>query len=370
MRKAASIAILIIALTLLTSGCSGLLDSEYSYTAPHTEPNNQKYEHDIIQVSTYNELRSAILDMVADSQPTGLLRFSDYRGDVETDVADACMYICNNTPLGAYAVYYINSSVNKYVTYYEAQLDITYKKNPSEISGVIEVDDLERLHELLNNVLTMRKSYLAVESSSVLINEELIRHYMDNVYYSDPSNCVVWPDITLSIWPESGISHIYEFSFKYPYPETRMNAMEVLINSAASDLVDDLKDQAAYDACQTLCQRLSSEVKFDSQSAENDQYNRSDSQYTAYGALIEGQAAGEGFAMAYKLLCDKLDIECQVIIGRFEGVAHAWNAVNIRGRWYHVDSSRFAILGQSVCLRASGEMPGDYWWDSSVYKYL
>ncbi|MBQ3405600.1 MAG: hypothetical protein IJG63_09370 [Oscillospiraceae bacterium] len=370
MRKAAPIAVLILVLMLFSSGCSSFLDGHYSYATPHTEPDTQKYEHDIVQVSTYNELKAAILDLVEKSQLTGLLRFSNYAGDVEVDVADACMYICNNTPLGAYAVYYINSSVNKYVTYYEAELDITYKKSPSEISGIVDIENADSMYELLDKSLTSRKNYLAVNSSSVLINDELILRDLDEIYYSDPSNCVVWPDITLSIWPESGVSHIYELSFKYPYPETRMNAMEVLINSAASDLTGDLEDSSDYDACLTLCQRLSAEVKFDAQSAENDQYNRSDSQYTAYGALVEGQAAGEGFAMAYKLLCDKLDIDCRVVIGRFDGVAHAWNAVNIGGRWHHVDSSKYSSLGQSVCLRTSGDMPGDYWWDSSLYSYL
>lgn len=63
----------------------------------------------------------------------------------------------------------------------------------------------------------------------------------------------------------------------------------------------------------------------------------------AYGALIEGRAVCEGYARAFQMLCDKLDVTCWVIQGQahdfdVEGnVNHIWNCVQLDDNWYHVD---------------------------------
>lgn len=59
--------------------------------------------------------------------------------------------------------------------------------------------------------------------------------------------------------------------------------------------------------------------------------------HTAYGALIEGKALCEGYSRAFKLLCNKADIECDLIVGEAEGVGHMWNRVNIDKKLSFVD---------------------------------
>ena len=72
---------------------------------------------------------------------------------------------------------------------------------------------------------------------------------------------------------------------------------------------------------------------------------------SAYGALIEGKTVCSGYAMAYKALCDYLDLECYVIVGEQGGEGHAWNMVKIDGEKYYVDCS-FADTGggSKYCL--------------------
>ncbi|KYH34153.1 transglutaminase-like superfamily protein [Clostridium tepidiprofundi DSM 19306] len=63
--------------------------------------------------------------------------------------------------------------------------------------------------------------------------------------------------------------------------------------------------------------------------------------YTAYGIIMEGKAVCEGYAEAMKRLCNKAGIECSIIVGYgiYNGSkeGHAWNIVNIQGKYYHVD---------------------------------
>ncbi len=62
-----------------------------------------------------------------------------------------------------------------------------------------------------------------------------------------------------------------------------------------------------------------------------------------YGVLVEGRAVCEGYARAFQLLCERLDVRCWVIQGQalgFEGdgnTNHIWNCVMLNGEWYQVD---------------------------------
>ena len=63
---------------------------------------------------------------------------------------------------------------------------------------------------------------------------------------------------------------------------------------------------------------------------------------SAYGALVNGSAACEGYSKAAKLLFDRAGIESAVLSGtseNFDGTrgAHMWNAVKIDGDFYYLD---------------------------------
>lgn len=59
---------------------------------------------------------------------------------------------------------------------------------------------------------------------------------------------------------------------------------------------------------------------------------------TAYGCLVERKANCEGYAKAFGLLASKVGLQSVLITGRTDkGENHAWNQVNIDGKWYNVD---------------------------------
>lgn len=65
-----------------------------------------------------------------------------------------------------------------------------------------------------------------------------------------------------------------------------------------------------------------------------------DSQYgnTIYGVLCDGYAQCEGYAFAFDYLCKQAEIPCFTVTGtNSEGAAHAWNIVELDGKWYHAD---------------------------------
>ena len=66
-------------------------------------------------------------------------------------------------------------------------------------------------------------------------------------------------------------------------------------------------------------------------------YAEADNAHNAYGALVNGVAVCEGYAEAFQYLLQQAGIQSFIIDGESSGQAHAWNAVNIGGNWYHVD---------------------------------
>lgn len=66
-------------------------------------------------------------------------------------------------------------------------------------------------------------------------------------------------------------------------------------------------------------------------------YDESLQKYSAYNALFDGTAVCQGYALlTYKML-KKAGIENKVVSGTVNNVGHAWNLINIRGNWYHLD---------------------------------
>ncbi|MBE5965175.1 MAG: hypothetical protein IKL73_09005 [Lachnospiraceae bacterium] len=59
--------------------------------------------------------------------------------------------------------------------------------------------------------------------------------------------------------------------------------------------------------------------------------------HTAFGALVNGAAVCDGYAEAYNLLMNMMNIPCKMVTGSTPGGLHAWNIVCIDGQWGHVD---------------------------------
>lgn len=61
----------------------------------------------------------------------------------------------------------------------------------------------------------------------------------------------------------------------------------------------------------------------------------SDKVYSAYGALVDGNAVCQGYALAYKYLVQQKGFECLYVSS--EKKNHGWNLVKVNGSWYFVD---------------------------------
>ena len=151
-------------------------------------------------------------------------------------------------------------------------------------------------------------------------------------------------------YPESFLSNHTEFVYYY----NESGYYQVTFSFRYLDLTDEQK-QAMFDEVdsivaqaraqtggdtvgmlryfqQALCERA--EYDFAAARSDSDHYPNS---YHAYGALMEGKSVCQGYAYAFKLLCDKAQIPCWIVTGTYGDEPHAWNYVWVDNNYYLVD---------------------------------
>ena len=90
------------------------------------------------------------------------------------------------------------------------------------------------------------------------------------------------------------------------------------------------------------------------------EYDLSKTKRDAYAALVEGSAVCEGYAKAFKYLCDLSGLTCEYVSS--DAIDHAWNMVQVGGgdtAWYYVDCTwddpinGSSLLPESNCRHAN-----------------
>ena len=120
-----------------------------------------------------------------------------------------------------------------------------------------------------------------------------------------------------------------------PIPESEEKAKKLykvvkkILDSEITDTMSDYeKELALHDYLVTHC-KYSENAKQDSESDI----------YRAYGALVNQDAVCNGYAEALQLLFMCAGIRSEFVVGTADGIDHAWNLVELDGKWYHLDAT-------------------------------
>jgi len=100
--------------------------------------------------------------------------------------------------------------------------------------------------------------------------------------------------------------------------------------------------------------------------------------HTIVGSILNSACVCDGYARAFRLLCDQLHLSCIVAIGDSTAMdnagPHAWNFVKLNNRVYHVDVTWDSCLIAGGCpvtdyyfLRNDAVFSKDHSWDPALY---
>ena len=353
-----SVLILALLSALLLGACGGIYDAEYVYSAPYDDETQNTGGTEGEDVRSYAQLEGAITAMVIGARSGGKLRFSSYSGSVADDIAAVCYEIKTQTPMGAYAVEELTYELSRIVSYYTAEVFITYKRSAAEIRDVVTVNGISALQSHLSAKVAEHDRHEVLKVYSSAVSDEYIRGLIHQACLDAPLICDGEPKVKVAAYPSEGVNRIYDIELSYAVDggvfARRREEAEQLLSEICAPLAEESAGRKALDCAVWLAEHCGG--------GEED---------TAYAALLGGSAGSLGFALAYKAMCDTLDLECLIVegsLGTLGTQTHFWNIVGIDGDYYHIDVSRIGDAAWEDAFLLSDDMAwGTYMWDAEKY---
>ena len=347
------------------SGCTAILEDNTRSESFHIAVSNERPPEEQIVASSYEELMTVLLDLITEHEQEGLISVYTYDGDVQADVDRAIDEIMNDDPVSVYAVAEIDGVATKIVTYYEIDIKIEYKRTKEQADSIITVSNLRSLrNELLSIMSEYREE--AVFLVSMQVTEEDILEFVRDTYYQNPRSIVMLPVTVVTTYTTGGNERLIELSFRNIERDANV-LLQYGASLAGSVRRNALAAEGENDAeiLLYLVETLIGACRYDLRTARTiSEHGVQNLVATAYHALVIGSAVGEGFAMAYKALCDELDLNCRVVLGHLKGMVHAWNIVTLNGENYHIDVAMCALNGvETAFFKADSSFIEDYSWD-------
>ena len=159
-----------------------------------------------------------------------------------------------------------------------------------------------------------------------------------DAFLKDRADIFWMPDTYIIASTGKGNNKMYAIAFEYsdgknsnhyPVKKEKRDQMVAQLDSVINEITQKAKEfSTQYEKEKYINDYLCNNVTYD----KSDLYSN-----TVYGALVRKTALCEGYSKAFKLLCNKVGIQCDLVSGVAEGENHMWNLVNIDGAFSYVD---------------------------------
>lgn len=186
-------------------------------------------------------------------------------------------------------------------------------------------------NQIYNGLLNYSTS-IDVSSYSPSTTDQVFRVFLTvindhpDLFYIDFSNSSVgyYKNTSLSNYCKLEPSYLYSQSECQSKRTQLLAKVNTIISSVTSSSMTSLeKELAIHDyVVNNVTYNMGTETWLD---------------HSAWGPLIDGTGVCDGYSKSLKLLLNKVGIPCIVVDS--DSMGHAWNIVNINGKYYHVDST-------------------------------
>lgn len=341
----------LVALCLLLTGCASLLERDYVDITNHNTTITAEGDPSVLRAENYQELVNALMFFITQQAETGTIRLYSDAGTVESDLEAACLEVIQEDPLGAYSVDYIKHSVKSIVTYSEADVQITYRRTPEQIDSIVSATGAIAIRSELAEALSAFSPELVLRIGFFDKDEDYIRSLCREAFLSAPATALTMPEVSVSIYPDSGRQRIVELILTYDLSLQELQSRKELLAQECERLLMALSLSDSEQSISTAAQMVLDRTEYDI---------RGDS--TAYHALVDGRADSLGLSLAVACLYERLGIDFKIVEGSLDGDSHCWLLVFSDKGWTHLDPSASASFLSDDQMENAG-----YFWDRDAF---
>lgn len=344
-----------LSLSILLSGCAALLERDYSSVAPHNAAPATEGNPSTLRADSYQELVNALIYFVTGGIEEGTVRLYTNTENVETYLADACLEVVQEDPLGAYCVEFIKYTVDPVVTYSEADLHITYRRTREQVASIVQATGVTAIRSELESALSSFASERVLRISYFEEDEAFIQDLAHQAYFDVPACALGMPDVSVSIYPNSGRQRIVEILLHYPLERDQLEERRGDVAWELQLLTRDLKDGGRAPTALDAAVALLKEGRYDPEGGN-----------TPYDFFDTGIANSEGLSLAFSALCQELDLPCRIAQGTFNREPHCWTVVQTETGWRHLDLSTIDGEEDPLCTDQALLELGYLWEEGSL----
>ena len=181
-----------------------------------------------------------------------------------------------------------------------------------------------------------RRYGVAVRLPSPLYSEEEVRLLFEAFSADNPQFFFLSNTFTYS----GDFDNYTGFTLLYVCDAATRTSFGSQLDAAVQSFTADCPTDDAYAAELYLHDALAAACTYDDATAaapdEGDPLS-----FTAYGALVKGNAVCEGYSRAMQMLLSRMGIDSTLVTGVAPdtGVSHMWNMVRVDGETYHLDTT-------------------------------
>ena len=345
------LALTLAAWMLLLSGCARLFEKEYVSEKEYEDPEISG-DSETLEIHDYAGLLRLLNAMVANFETQQSLIFTNYDGIIADDLSKACWELRSNTALGSFCVQDIEYTTEQVVAYCEAEITVSYKRSEEEVKGLTSVQTRSAIAQCAADALEDQKSKFAVLMNTSALTETDVKELVLQTCLDHPVLAVEIPTVDVTMFAGETSQRIFEITLHNTLSAEETAQRREAVSKAVEELVSSIDSDAPDRALQAA-------VLTADHCSMNGELGS-----TAYDALVLGSADSQGLAMAYRAVCDALEVDCLVINGQLDGGVHVWNIVSLEGNRYHLD-----LIGYSgtLWLQPDRDIWGRYWWNVDRY---
>ena len=254
---------------------------------------------------------------------------------------------------------FIRYDVTPIVSYYEAAVEITYRRTREQVSAIVAATGATAIRSQLKDLLSSFGTEAALRISYFEGDETYIQTLFREAYYASPDTALDLPEAQVYIYPqgeESGRQRIVEVLLTYHLEQKELQRRRTALARRANEIVVSIWGTEGDEAIQTVSAAVLDAGHYDPEGGGS-----------AYDALVAGAADSEGLALAALLLAQRLELTGMVVPGTLDGSPHFWNVVRTESGYRHLDLTRGADSRGQYPLLSDREMAAlGYQWDTQA----